>query len=413
VASDDSAQQIARCAAALESNPLDLDRWDELARVLLDEGHDEAAIRAFAALGEAANRLGQVALAVGCARQLDELDAGKAATELVSAIAKTHCRESASIDTKLRPAPLSPPPSAAPGPAAVGSVSVDDAVAAALAALAKAGALVNERAPKTLPPTPLVGGLSRDELRELATVVQHRRVDQGSVIVDMGEPATSLFWVARGHLEVTRNQHHLGDLRANHFFGEIALVASTTRTARVTACSNAWLLEIPAPSLEKLAGRSPRLAKVLANHARARILSNVMRASGLFSRLSEDERRSLLPRFEVRIVDPGERLIEGGEANDNLFVIASGTVEVRDGDSIVAVLSVGDGVGEQSLLSRKPALFDVVATSRSVVLGIDRSHFDDLAVAHPGLLAEAYRLLVMREQETRELIVHDATDLVI
>lgn len=409
----DPAQEIARRAAALESSPLDLERWDELARVLADEGHDEAAIRAFAAMGEAANRLGQVALAVACARQLVELEASKAATELVGAIAKCHCRDSSLIDASLRPSPLLPPPSAPIAPAAIAKVDVDAALELATTALAEAEAAVMERAPKSLPATPLVGVLSRDELRELATVVEERRVEAGAIIVDMGEPATSLFWVARGHLEVTRNEHDLGDLRANAFFGEIALVASTSRTARVTARSNAWLLEIPAESLEKLARSSPRLAKVLANHARARILSNVMRASGLFSRLSEDERRTLLPRFEVRIVDAGDVLIDGGTANDTLYVIASGTVEVRDGDAVVAVLSVGDGVGEQSLLSRKPALFDVVATSRSVVLGIERSQFDDLVVAHPGLLAEAYRLLVTREQQSRELIVHDASDLVI
>ncbi|MBT8493082.1 MAG: cyclic nucleotide-binding domain-containing protein, partial [Deltaproteobacteria bacterium] len=297
-------------------------------------------------------------------------------------------------------------------PAAVDVLSLEKAKAAASKALEQASAKVAEVAPQRLPATPLVSVLSRDELRELAAVVEHRQVDTGERIIEVGDAATKLFWVARGRLSVTRDAHVLGELRSNAFFGEIALLGATDRTARVEAATDVWLLDIPAESVEKLASSSPRLAKVLANYARARILSNVMRTSGLFSRLSEDERRSLLPRFEARIVEAGERFIEAGKANDRLFVVASGTVEVRDGKTVIAELSVGDGVGEQSLLSRKPAGYDVVAQSRTVVLGLGREAFDDLAIAHPGLLAEAYRLLVEREQ-AGAAVVHDASDLVL
>jgi CRP-like cAMP-binding protein len=76
-------------------------------------------------------------------------------------------------------------------------------------------------------------------------------------------------------------------------------------------------------------------------------------------------------------------------------------------------LLVGDAVGEMSLIKRQPATADVVATDSSVLLALGREQFDTVAVNHPGLLAEVYKLLVTREKENRDAIVHDASELII
>jgi len=237
--------------------------------------------------------------------------------------------------------------------------------------------------------------------------------DQGAIVIETGAPADSLYWIARGAVSVTRGDHTLGELRSNAFFGEIALLAGTTRTARVTCTEPCWLLEIPATALEQMAARAPRLARVLASHARARLLANVMKTSELFSRLSEDERRELLPRFETRFFQAGDKIVTHGSDNACLFVVVSGQVEVRTGDQVLARLGLGEGLGEMSLLSRQPATADVVAIEATSVLALEREQFDDIALKHPGLLAEVYKLLVTRDRQNRDAIVHDASDLIV
>jgi CRP-like cAMP-binding protein len=232
------------------------------------------------------------------------------------------------------------------------------------------------------------------------------------IIVDVGEPASALYWIARGAAEVTRGGQHLGELRSNQFFGEIALVGGTTRTARVSAFGPAVLLEIPAHEVEALAARAPRLAHVLAHYARTRLLASVMRMSELFSRLSEEEHQKLLPMFDTELFETDEKVVESGTLNERLYVVASGSCEVRNGAEVMAVLSPGDGIGEMSLLARRPASFDVVAVERTVALSLSREKFDAVAVDHPTLLAEVYKLLVQRENENLAL-VHDANDLVV
>ena len=416
IVSDDveSAAVLGRAAARLAASPTHLGHWWDLAGALAAAGRVEEATEAREQLGRAASALGHVALAVACARALADAGAEEAAARLTGHIAAEHGRGSRKIDPALRSAPPAPPP---PEPTAGGArhdapAEPEAALELARSAIAAATASARGRAPDTLAPTPLVSVLEPDEVRELCAVMELRPCAAGHVVVDVGEDATSLFWIARGSVEVRRGEQFLGELRPNQFFGEIALVGGTTRTARVAAAMQALLLAIPAQRVEEVATRQPRLGTVLARYARARLLATVMRTSELFSRLSEEERAGLLPLFETEPFEPGQVVVENGSHNERLYVVASGRCEVRDAGQVLSVLEVGDGIGEVSLLSRRPATFDVVAIERSVLLSLSRERFDEVAVNHPGLLAEVYKLLVQREQENRAL-VHDASDLIV
>jgi CRP-like cAMP-binding protein len=81
--------------------------------------------------------------------------------------------------------------------------------------------------------------------------------------------------------------------------------------------------------------------------------------------------------------------------------VVSGEVEVKQGARALARLGAGDVFGEMGLLHRKPASADVVAVGRAVTLSLPRRSFDEVAVKHPELLAEVYRILVEREEQNR------------
>src|SRR5213075_3538046 len=124
-----------------------------------------------------------------------------------------------------------------------------------------------------------------------------------------GEPATALYWLAHGTVTVSRvdasaGATELGELHSGSFFGEIALVGGTRRTARVTARDDVWVLEIPARAVEKAAQKHPQLAEVLAAHARQRLLANLVRTSELFRALDEDDRDELLGKLQTELVQP-------------------------------------------------------------------------------------------------------------
>jgi cAMP-dependent protein kinase regulator len=411
---DTPAAKVGQAAARLIRQPNDLGSWWELCGLLAVVGRKEASTRAYDQLGRAASSLGHAALAVACSRALDQAGEAKAGDAVIKWVAKEHASGSKKIDRSLRSRPPPPPTAEPTQPGALADLpaDLDAAVEQAERAVRGAAAAAQSRAPQALAPTPLIGVLKPAEVQKLCSIMRLRLCAPGEVIVDVGQPATALYWIARGAAEVTRDDQQLGELRSNQFFGEIALVSGTTRTARVTAHGPAVVLEIPAPALEELAARAPRLADVLAQFARRRLLASVMRMSELFSRLTEDERQKLLPLFDTELFEAGEVMVENGSHNQRLYVVASGSCQVKNGDQVMAVLGPGDGIGEMSLLARRPAHFDVVAVERTVALSLSREHFDEVAVNHPGLLAEVYKLLVQRESQN-EALVHDANDLVV
>jgi CRP-like cAMP-binding protein len=231
----------------------------------------------------------------------------------------------------------------------------------------------------------------------------------------VGAEAHSLYLVARGTLEVTRGEHVLGRLRPESFFGEIALLSGTQRTARVTCLEDVVLLEIEASALEAAARRSPLLAETLAAHARHRLLANTMRTSEIFRRLEPVERELLIGRFAPTLWEAEAVIIQDGQEGEHLHVVVSGHLHVERGQVVIAELVPGDVCGEISLLARKPANATVRAHTRSVTLSLDRKSFDEVAMKHTALLAEVYKLVVEREadQSATSLVVAEEDDLVV
>ena len=72
-------------------------------------------------------------------------------------------------------------------------------------------------------------------MRQLAQVAESVDVTPGKVLVREGKSATEFFVIVEGELGVTRDGRTIGELGPGDFFGEIALIESSRRTATVTA----------------------------------------------------------------------------------------------------------------------------------------------------------------------------------
>ena len=85
--------------------------------------------------------------------------------------------------------------------------------------------------------TPLPGA----SLEQLAARLVPLRVEAGSVIVREGDEGDRFYIVADGELEVWQDHVTIGGLAAGDYFGEIALLRDTSRTATVIATTDAVL----------------------------------------------------------------------------------------------------------------------------------------------------------------------------
>ncbi len=112
---------------------------------------------------------------------------------------------------------------------------------------------------------PLFSRCSKKELAEVAKLADEIDFGPGKELIREGALGREFFVLVEGSVDVRRKGRKVNSLGPGDFFGEIALVAHTPRTATVTTASEVDLLVITAQSFATLLGHQPAIAtKVLA-----------------------------------------------------------------------------------------------------------------------------------------------------
>jgi CRP-like cAMP-binding protein len=82
---------------------------------------------------------------------------------------------------------------------------------------------------------PLFSGLDKKELEEVAQSLKERTFGAGETVATEGERGVGFFIIQGGEARVTVAGEERRRLGPGDYFGEIALIAETDRTATVTA----------------------------------------------------------------------------------------------------------------------------------------------------------------------------------
>jgi CRP-like cAMP-binding protein len=94
--------------------------------------------------------------------------------------------------------------------------------------------------------------------------------DEGSVVLNEGDPGTSMFLIASGEVKVfTRSTSpnggtlYLARLGEGDFFGEVSVLTGKPRTATITASQRTELLRLDKSKLDGVLSKHPGIRKVL------------------------------------------------------------------------------------------------------------------------------------------------------
>jgi CRP-like cAMP-binding protein len=90
-------------------------------------------------------------------------------------------------------------------------------------------------ATQLLQKVPLFSGLDPRELETIARTVHERTFSPGQAIAEEGQSGVGFFVIREGQAKVTIDGRDVRTLGPGDYFGEIALIAETARTATVTA----------------------------------------------------------------------------------------------------------------------------------------------------------------------------------
>lgn len=131
---------------------------------------------------------------------------------------------------------------------------------------------------------PLFERCSRSDLAKIAAIAHETDFPPATAVVSEGEVGSEMFIVLEGEVDVRRGGRKLATLRKGDFFGEVALITGSARTATVTTCTQLRALVIGRNDFRKLLYDSPalqfkllqevaeRLEQLTAGHAHQRIL---------------------------------------------------------------------------------------------------------------------------------------------
>jgi voltage-gated potassium channel len=107
---------------------------------------------------------------------------------------------------------------------------------------------------------PLFNELNASEIADIMRLLRAQTVASGDIIVRRGEPGHSMYFVASGEVEIELKDGNVR-LGVGDFFGEIAVLRQTRRTATVRAATRANLLVLEAEALHSLMEGNPSIAK--------------------------------------------------------------------------------------------------------------------------------------------------------
>jgi CRP-like cAMP-binding protein len=108
---------------------------------------------------------------------------------------------------------------------------------------------------------PLFADCSRSELEQIAQLADEVDLGEGKELTRLGESGREFFVLLEGEADVTQDGRSINTLHAGDFFGEIALVEDTPRTATVTATTPIRALVITDRAFKQLLEKQPEIQR--------------------------------------------------------------------------------------------------------------------------------------------------------
>ncbi len=155
---------------------------------------------------------------------------------------------------------------------------------------------------------PMFAELDRRELAEVRKILYRRQYQAGEVIFRQDDPGVGMYVIEEGTVAITHEPTNrlLAALGEGDFFGEIALLNETPRSARAVATAPAVLYGLFQPELYDLVKRAPRLGVKLLLPLARNLGARLVHADGQLERLqARTGAPEVEPYHEVEPCDGG------------------------------------------------------------------------------------------------------------
>jgi voltage-gated potassium channel len=128
---------------------------------------------------------------------------------------------------------------------------------------------------------PLFAELDAAEISDVMELLRAQVAEPGEIIVREGDPAHSMYFIASGEVEIAfKGKKTPLRIGIGQFFGEVAVLRRSRRSATVTAISRTNLLVLDGQDLRALMHRDPRVAERIHEVVEKRVGREVVSSKG-------------------------------------------------------------------------------------------------------------------------------------
>lgn len=230
--------------------------------------------------------------------------------------------------------------------------------------------------------------LSITQIQEFLSMVELHTWERGEKVIERGSRGTHFYVIMRGNAVVVAENLVRGkQLGAYDYFGEVALLTNSRRTADIVAESQVEALLIARSQfLNLIAGTEfeSTLKRLIAN--RSEETWNLLVGNRFFQVLTDYQRMWLESVLESERIDGPKTLVRAGRAIDDLYIIREGIAHVEVDGKVRTTLDRGDMIGDMQLLHRnEPAPYSVTVPNEAEVFRIRRDPLNRFLADNPGL----------------------------
>jgi CRP-like cAMP-binding protein/glyoxylase-like metal-dependent hydrolase (beta-lactamase superfamily II) len=199
----------------------------------------------------------------------------------------------------------------------------------------------------------LLSPLGIDKVAEFLRIATYSKYGAGEVVLRTGETGDMFFLILSGEAEVVQKGETLTRLGRYDYFGEVAMLLSSQRTADVRAYTELEVLSVAKQDfLRFIFGTEIERSLQLVAESRLHEGWPLMNENSLLARLSVKQKTQLIPAMRQRNIPAGKLLFRAGDRIRCLYLVKDGQMKVeREGWDV-------EVAGRGSLLGRVKAAND-------------------------------------------------------
>ncbi|MFN8445657.1 MAG: cyclic nucleotide-binding domain-containing protein [Caldilineaceae bacterium] len=241
---------------------------------------------------------------------------------------------------------------------------------------------------------PLFQGFSEQELESIANGFAPGQNPTGAKLLNTGERSDAIYLVNHGFVRLTNESgYNLATLGPGSILGDASMLRAVPQDVSALAATDVEYWKLTDRALRSIILRQPTIGLKLGQNLGGQVVQMedylLQRLTNIpeFGTLPQNTLQAVAAALQPRRLAAGQTLYRSGEKAANLYVVESGSLELREDAEATNAQRAEPGtiIGASALLTNKPYTHSAVAAADSLVWVLSGETFQTINARHPGL----------------------------